>query len=182
MTHILLPLAPGFEDLEAITLVDILRRGGLHVTTAGLSPGPVQGARGTTVLPDTVLESVLDQEFDMIILPGGQPGTRNLHQDERIKALLLRFRDQGKFIAAICAAPSILAAYGLLQGKRATSYPGALDAAQSDLTYSEDSVVVDGNIVTSRGPGTAMDFALTLVDILQGPAQRLAVENALIRP
>lgn len=182
MASVLIPLAPGFEDLEAITLIDILRRADVQVTSAGLDKGPVRGARGTVVTPDASLNEVLEQDFDLIALPGGQPGTSNLQRDPRLKKLLARFRDQGRITAAICAAPSILADFGLLQGKRVTSYPGAIDAQRSDLSYCEDTVVVDGNVVTSRGPGTAMDFALTLVEILQGPDIRHNVEQALVRP
>ncbi|MEK8090203.1 DJ-1 family glyoxalase III [Thermithiobacillus plumbiphilus] len=182
MTRVLLPLAEGFEDLEAVTIIDILRRAGIEMVTAGLQAGPVTGARGTRVLPDSQLDEVLAQKFDLLVLPGGQPGTRNLQADPRIRKLLLQRQDQGEFVAAICAAPGILADVGLLTGKRATSFPGAIDATRTDLEYREDSVVVDGSIITSRGPGTAMDFALTLVDLLEGPQRRDSVERSLMRP
>lgn len=182
MTRVLVPLAEGFEDLEAVTITDILRRGGLEVVTAGLETGAVTGARGTRILPDCQLDEVLEQSFDLLALPGGQPGTRHLQADPRIRKLLLDRQQQGEFVAAVCAAPGILAELGLLSGKRATSFPGVIDPMRADLQYTEDSVVVDGNIVTSRGPGTALDFALTLVELLQGPEKRHEVEKALIRP
>ena len=182
MTRVLLPLAEGFEDLEAVTVIDILRRGGMEVITAGLQEGLVTGARGTRVLPDAQLDEVLEQKFDLLVLPGGQPGTRNLQADPRIRKLLLQRQEQGTCVAAICAAPGILADVGLLAGKRATSFPGAIDATRTDLQYCEDSVVVDGNIITSRGPGTAMDFALTLVSLMEGPERHDSVEEALMRP
>lgn len=182
MASVLVPLAEGFEELEAVSIIDILRRGEVEVVSAGLREGPVRGARGTVILPDSTLDAVMERDFDLIALPGGQPGTRNLHADPRVKMLLARFRDQGRFTAAICAAPSIFADYGLLAGKRATSFPGSIDPQRGDFQYSEESVVVDGNVITSRGPGTAMDFALTLVELLQGPARRTAVEQGLVRP
>ena len=181
MPRVLVPLADGVEELEAVSIIDILRRGGVEVVSAGLKDGPVTGARGTVLLPDSVLAAQFDQAFDLIALPGGMPGTTHLHADARIKSLLERFRDQGKFISAICAAPSILADYGMLKGKRATSYPGYLDPSSADFQHSEDSVVVDGNIITSRGVGTAMDFALTLVEILMGTERRAATEQAMVR-
>lgn len=183
MAKVLVPLAPGFEDLEAVTIVDLLRRAGIEVVTAGLVPGLVQGARGMRMQPDAALDAVLDREFDMIALPGGMPGAENLKQDRRIQALLKKMAVAGKYTAAICAAPIALAEAGLLGGKKATSYPGFLDKLNLPGTaYLNDAVVVDGKVVTSRGPGTAMDFALELVALLQGKAKRDQVEAGLMRP
>lgn len=183
MVSVLVPLAPGFEDLEATTIVDLLRRADIEVITAGLQPGLVQGARGVRVQPDTHLDAVLERDFDMIALPGGMPGAENLKNDPRIQALLKRLSGAGKYTAAICAAPIALAQAGLLDGRRATSYPGFVDRLKSPgATYLTDPVVVDGRVVTSRGPGTAMDFALTLVELLKGRAMRDQVEAGLMRP
>ena len=183
MSKVLVPLAPGFEDLEAVTLVDLLRRAGIDVVTAGLTPGLVQGARGMRMQPDATLDAVLGQNFDMIALPGGMPGAENLKQDHRIQALLKKMAAAGKYTVAICAAPIALAEAGLLHGKKATSYPGFLDKLNLPATtYLDDAVVVDGRIVTSRGPGTAMDFALELIALLQGEAKRAQVEAGLVRP
>lgn len=183
MTRVLVPLAPGFEDLEATTLVDILRRAGVEVVTAGLSPGLVQGARGMRVQPDASLDEVRDGAFDMIALPGGMPGAEHLKNDARIQALLKRLAGAGKYTAAICAAPIALAQAGLLDGRRVTSYPGFVDKlAPPGATYVTDAVVIDGKVVTSRGPGTAMDFALALVELLAGKATREQVEAGLVRP
>ncbi|MEW5768989.1 MAG: DJ-1 family glyoxalase III [Pseudomonadota bacterium] len=182
MPRVLVPLAPGFEDLEAVTIVDLLRRAGVEVVTAGLHAGLVQGARGTRVQPDAALDEVLDQAFDMIALPGGMPGAEHLKNDARVQALLQRLAAAGKYTAAICAAPIALAQAGLLGGHRATSYPGFLDqATPPGVTYLEQPVVVDGKVVTSRGPGTAMDFALALVELLAGKARRDQVEAGLVR-
>lgn len=183
MPTVLVPLAQGFEDLEATTIVDILRRAGVEVITAGLAPGLVQGSRGLRVQPDAHLDEVLDRDFDMIALPGGMPGSEHLKNDPRVQALLKRMSNEGRYTAAICAAPMALAAAGLLDGRRATSYPGVVDRLNLPGTvYLSEPVVVDGKVVTSRGPGTAMDFALTLAELLVGRAVRDEVEAALVRP
>lgn len=183
MARVLVPLAAGFEEIEAVTVVDILRRGGIDVVTAGLSPGPVEGSRGIPVVPDRTLDDVLGEDFDMLVLPGGMPGAANLESDARVRAMLRRLADSGRFTAAICAAPRVLAAAGLLDGRRATSYPGFLDPGKvPGLSLSEDPVVEDGTVITSRGPGTAMDFALALVERLEGGEARRAVEERLQRP
>jgi len=181
MSRVLIPLAPGCEELEAVTVIDILRRAGISVTTAGLELGPVRASRGTVLLPDAELDAVLGELFDMIVLPGGMPGSEYLKNDARVIVLLNRLAAAGKYVAAICAAPMALHAAGLLQGKNATSFPGVLDQLPGSHQYCNEGVVVDGNIVTSRGPGTAMDFALTLVELLAGKAKRDQVEAGLER-
>ena len=158
--------------MEAVTLIDLLRRAGIEVVTAGLDQHPVVASRGVRLLPDTTLDQVQDQDFDMMVLPGGLPGSDNLDQDPRIHRLLQRLAASGRYTAAICAAPKVLAHAGLLADKSATSYPGVLDQP----------VVIDGKVITSRGPGTAMDFGLTLIEQLLGKAKRDSVEAALVRP
>lgn len=183
MASVLVPLAPGCEELEAVTIIDLLRRAHIEVVTAGLQPGPVQGSRGTVLVPDVALDAALQRDFDMVVLPGGQPGARNLEQDARIGTLLRKMAQQHKYTAAICAAPKVLAEAGVLDGKRATAFPGALDPARYPRIRLEAlAVVTDGNVVTSRGPGTAMDFALELVELLAGVETRAQVETALQRP
>lgn len=183
MANVLIPLAQGCEELEAVTVIDLLRRAGIEVTTVGLDDQPVKASRGTVLIPDTTLDAVLDQNFDMIVLPGGLPGADHLNNDPRIHTLLLQMTEAGKYTAAICAAPKVLASAGLLNGKHATSFPGALDAINTDnLHYEQTAVVIDGKVITSRGPGTAMDFALTLIELLDGKAKRDEVESALQRP
>jgi 4-methyl-5(b-hydroxyethyl)-thiazole monophosphate biosynthesis len=178
MPIVLVPLAPGFEDLEATTIVDLLRRAEVEVVTAGLQAGLIEGARGMRVQPDVELDAVLDRDFDMIVLPGGLPGAEHLKNDARVQALLKRLATAGRYTAAICAAPIALAEAGLLAGKRATGYPGF---KLPGSTLMPDAVVVDGRVVTSRGPGTAMDFALQLVELLRGKATRDQVEAGLVR-
>jgi 4-methyl-5(b-hydroxyethyl)-thiazole monophosphate biosynthesis len=180
MPKVLVPLAQGCEEIEAVTIIDILRRAGITVVSAGLDRQPVRASRGVMLVPDTTLDAVLNENFDMIVLPGGQPGTDNLMADKRVIALLKKMAQQGKYVAAICAAPSVLASAGLLEGKKATSFPTCLDGfANIDLQTA--AVVEDGNLITSRGPGTAMDFALALAERLVGKAKRREVEAALQR-
>jgi 4-methyl-5(b-hydroxyethyl)-thiazole monophosphate biosynthesis len=183
MARVLIPLAEGCEELEAVTIIDLLRRAGIEVVIAGLVEGPVKASRGTVLLPDTVLDDVLEQAFDMIVLPGGLPGATHLNDDPRIHRLLAHQDRHARHVAAICAAPKVLADAGLLDGRRATSFPGAVAAANyPKIALVEDPVVVDGHVVTSRGPGTAMDFALQLIEILSGRDKRDEVESKLMRP
>ncbi len=182
MPSALIPLAPGCEELEAVTVIDLLRRAGVEVVTAGLVPGPVRASRGTVLLPDTTLDEALARDYDMVVLPGGQPGATHLEQDSRIRKLLERMAAADRFIGAICAAPKVLASAGLLDGKRATAYPGTLDpAAFPAVRIGTQAVVRDGKLLTSRGPGTAIDFALALIEALCGAERRAAVEAPLQR-
>ena len=183
MPDVLIPLAQGCEELEAVTLIDLLRRADIKVVTAGLDGEPVRASRGVTIVPDTSLDKVMNQEFDMVVLPGGLPGADNLNNDDRIHTLLKRMAEQGKYTCAVCAAPVVLAKAGLLSGKKATSYPGFLDKmGLDDVTVTGAVVEQDGKVITSRGPGTAMDFALTLIEELLGAERRQTVEEALVRP
>lgn len=182
MANVLVPLAQGCEELEAVTVVDLLRRAGIGVVTAGLDAQPVRASRGMILLADMTLDAALQQEFDMIVLPGGLPGADHLRDDPRVIELLKKMAASDRYTAAICAAPRALARAGLLDGKRATSYPGALDIdAVPGIEYLEMPVVTDGRVITSRGPGTAMDFALTLIEALAGKTKRDEVEAGLQR-
>ena len=183
MASVLIPLADGFEEIEAVTVIDLLRRAGIEVVVAGLADGPVRGSHDIPVPPDMGLDDALARDYDMMVLPGGMPGADHLEADERVRELLTRLANSGRFTAAICAAPKVLAAAGLLEGRRATSFPGFLDPVQTPgLTLSEDPVVQDGRVITSRGPGTAMDFALALIENLAGSDVRHEVEARLQRP
>jgi 4-methyl-5(b-hydroxyethyl)-thiazole monophosphate biosynthesis len=182
MPSVLIPLAQGCEELEAVTVINLLRRAGIDVITASLDDQPVTAARGTRLLADTTLDAALQRDYDMVVLPGGQPGADNLDRDMRIRTLLQRMNQQGKYTAAICAAPKVLASAGLLAGKRATGFPGVLENLNlGDVQLSKQAVVTDGKVITSRGPGTAMDFALELIELLAGKDKRVQVETALQR-
>ncbi len=182
MSKVLIPLAQGCEELEAVTIIDLLRRAEIKVITASLSKEPVTCSRGTILIADVNLDAVLEDSFDMLILPGGLPGADNLNADPRIHQLITRLANQNKHIAAICAAPKVLLQNGILDGKKATAYPGALSAMDiSKVMLSEDAIQVDDKVITSRGPGTAMDFALTLIETLVGNDIRTQVETGLQR-
>lgn len=183
MASVLVPLAQGCEELEAVTIIDLLRRAGIRVVTAGLAAGPITASRGVVLVPDTTLDAALQEDFDMVVLPGGGPGSDNLDRDPRLAELLKKMANSGKFTAAICAAPKVLANAGLLAGKRATGFPGVLDRmGLANVALQSEPVVRDGKVITSRGPGTAMDFALELIDVLAGRAKRDEVEVGLVRP
>jgi 4-methyl-5(b-hydroxyethyl)-thiazole monophosphate biosynthesis len=184
MASVLIPLAEGCEELEAVTLIDLLRRGGIEVTTASLSnQRALTASRQVGLVADTLLDRVLNDKFDMLLLPGGQPGTTHLNADSRIHALITRQHQADKFIAAICAAPLVLAESGVLKGKRATCYPGALDAETwPEISLCDAPVVIDGKVLTSQGPGTAMDFALAIIELLTDKPTRDQVEAGLVRP
>lgn len=181
MASVLVPIADGSEELEAISIIDLLRRAGVEVTVAGLNGMNIKASRGVNLVADATLDDVLGQSFDMVVLPGGAAGAEALRSDERIKRLLQQHAESGRYTAAICAAPSVLANAGLLGGRKATSFPGFLDPF-ADVDYREDPVVTDGKTVTSRGPGTAMDFALRLIEILEGADKAREVEDRLQRP
>ena len=182
MSRVLVPLAQGCEELEAITITDLLVRAGVDVTTAGLDQRPVKASRGTTIIPDTSIDAVIDEIYDLIVLPGGLPGADHLRDDDNVQTLLKNHAASGKIIGAICAAPKAIAAAGLLEGKTATAYPGVLEALNGNQIEATGSAIeIDGNIVTSRGPGTAMDFALTLIEMLEGSEKREEVNQQLVR-
>ena len=178
MASVLIPLAQGCEELEAVTVIDLLRRAGVHVLTAGLDNEPIKASRGTILMADALLNDVVNDHYDMVVLPGAD----HLNASELVHQILQRLNNEGKWLAAICAAPKVFATVGLLKGKKATSFPGALQGCDlSEIEYLEQPVVVDGNIVTSRGPGTAMDFALMLIELLEGKEKRDSVEAPLQR-
>lgn len=183
MAKVLVPLAQGCEELEAVTIIDLLRRAEIDVTTASLSNEPVKCSRGTVLIADISLDTAMNESFDMMVLPGGLPGADNLNADPRIHQLITRMADSDKYVAAICAAPKVLLQNGILDGKTATAYPGSLSALDtSKTTLSENPIQIDNKVITSRGPGTAMDFALTLIETLVDKKTRDEVETGLQRP
>jgi 4-methyl-5(b-hydroxyethyl)-thiazole monophosphate biosynthesis len=171
MKRVVVPLAHGFEEIETVTVVDILRRAGISVTVAGVEtgspPGAIEGRTGIRLVPDLSIDEVKASDFDMIVLPGGLKGTQTLQKDSRVAQLLRSLQAGDRYIAAICAAPTVLAAHGMIAGRRLTSHPSVREQL-SGAIYDEGRVVIDGRLVTSRGPGTAMEFAMALVEILMG--------------
>jgi 4-methyl-5(b-hydroxyethyl)-thiazole monophosphate biosynthesis len=165
---ILMPLAEGFEEIEALTVVDILRRAEIDVVMTGLNEGVIEGAHKIKVQPDTCLEKISLSDFDGLILPGGFPGFVNLKNDERILTMVREMDSAGKYVAAICAAPSVLIKAGITKGRRATVSPSGREEMKASAQYCEDRVVVDRNLITSQSPGTAMEFALKLVEVMAG--------------
>jgi 4-methyl-5(b-hydroxyethyl)-thiazole monophosphate biosynthesis len=179
MAKVVIILADGFEELEAVAIIDVLRRAGIGIVSAGLHEGPVSSARQVKIIPDTVIDTITSDDFDMLVLPGGMPGAANLNTDERVGGLIRDFNSKGKITGAICAAPFVLANAGILNGKRVTSYPSFKDKLGSAI-YEEKNVVEDGNILTSRGPGTALCFALAIVEKLAGKEKAQQIKEAML--
>jgi protein deglycase len=167
MSKVLVLLSPGFEEIEAVTIIDILRRAKIDVTTAGLEENIVIGSHDITIKCDVYYKSINIDEFDFLVLPGGQPGTNNLKSNPRVIEWLQKFNQENKKIAAICAAPTVLAKAKIIDTIKVTSYPSEVDKFDAEY-YSDDVVVVDKNIITSQGVGTAIDFSLELVNIVKG--------------
>lgn len=183
MLKVLVPLAQGCEELEAVTIIDLLVRADIQIITASLDgQQQIKCSRGVVLQAQTTLADVLNQPFNMVVLPGGQPGADHLAADDRLLELLRNTVQSGGICAAICAAPKVLKTAGLLDGLSATSFPGVLDKDPAQgMTYLNQAVVDSGSIITSRGPGTAMDFALHLIERLKGVESRNKVEASLVR-
>lgn len=182
MCKVLIPLAQGCEELEAVTIMDLLVRAGIKITTASLDGEVITASRGTKIIADTQIENVLEKIYDLIVLPGGLPGADHLRDNQHVQSLLKSHAANNKYIAAICAAPKALAEAGLLDNKNATSYPGVLASLNLPNTIVKDTAIeIDDKIITSRGPGTAMDFALTLIEALKGKDKRDEINTQLAR-
>lgn len=179
---VLVPLAQGCEELEAVTIIDVLVRAGAEVVTASLDEEmEIQAARGTHLVAQTSLAQVEHVHFDCVALPGGLPGSDYLKADDRLRKILRRVCQKGDICAAICAAPQVLVSAGLLDKKSATSFPGVIDQNPAlGMTYLNQPVVEDGQIITSRSAGTAMQFTLLLVQRLFGVEKRQQVESGLL--
>jgi len=193
MAKAVLFLAAGFEEIEAASVADVLRRGGVEVVVAGLQEqagagagagaGAVEGGHGIRVVPDTTVGEVEVEDFDAVVLPGGYPGYENLGNDRRVLDAVKSAVEQGKVVAAICGAPTVLAKAGVLKGKRATIFPGMeawLTAAGAEVRPLSERVVVDGKIVTSQGPWTALEFGVKLVEILVGAKRARELKDELV--
>lgn len=174
---VLVLLADGFEEIEAITVIDILRRGRLDVKIAGVGKPVIKGAHDVTIKADIEISACKDVP-DAIVLPGGMPGVNNLSASGETNDLIKRTYEKGGIVAAICAAPSyVLAPTGILRGKKATCYPGCEDLLKGKATFVDKKVVIDGNIITSKGPGTAFDFALKIVEMLIGESTKEEIKK-----
>jgi len=179
MGKILIPLAQGFEEIEALTNIDVLRRAGLDVVTAGIGSREIEGDHGVKVQTDTEISELSSDDLSAVVLPGGMPGAANLRDSGRLLKIIREINEKGGLCAAVCAAPIVLDAAGILEGKNATSYPG-FDEEMPSCNYKEDRVVTDGNIITGRGPGVAMEFALTVVEYLLDAKERAQLEDAML--
>jgi len=168
MKKIAVFLAEGLEEIEGLTVVDILRRAEVDVTTVSITEkNEVTGSHNIKIWADKKFEEVTFDELDGVVLPGGMPGTTNLMNHAGVNEVIKSFAAEGKLVSAICAAPSVLGQAGLLEGKKATCYPG-FEKQMTGATATTDKVVQDGNIITSRGMGTAIPFALALTAYLLG--------------
>ena len=181
MKTVLVPLAEGCEEMEAITITDILTRAGAKVITAGLTSGPVKASRGANLLPDATLSSVLDQPFDLVVLPGGLPGAHYLAENQQLLELLQQRHEKQQLLAAVCAAPRVLATAGILKDRTITCYPGSMSDLESKWNDTGRAIEIDDHIVTGRGPGVVLDFSLCLVEQLFDRKKRVEVEKALAR-
>ena len=181
MVKVLVPLADGVEELEAVTIIDVLRRGGVDVAGAAIGKETrVEGSRGVIFLADGLWQNLDSETFDAIVLPGGGQGTENLAADERVLDAIRAFNDAGKLVAAVCAGPTVLEAAGVLEGHKATCYPSCAKILGPE--YENVPVVADGNIITSQGPGTAMMFALVVLSHLVGEETARRVATGLLAP
>jgi len=164
---VLIPLAKGFEEIEAVSLIDVLRRGDIKVTVAGVGKKLIFGANGITIQADAVVADMKSDDFDMIVLPGGWDGTHALADDEDVQRLLKEMKAKDKMIGAICAAPFALNKAGVLN-KNYTCYPSVEEEIRLDGYSYDKKVITDGNVMTSRGPATAICFAIAIVEKLKG--------------
>lgn len=172
--------ATGFEEVEALMTVDLLRRGGVDIKMASVTDAmTVTGSHDIQVGMDTTLAQLDMEEMDAVIIPGGMPGTNNLGASERVCQVLKDMNQKGKLVAAICAAPSVLGACGILKGKRATCYPGFEEKLEG-AEFVDEMAVVDENVVTSRGLGTSMEFGLALVEQLVSTEKAEEVRKSIV--
>jgi 4-methyl-5(b-hydroxyethyl)-thiazole monophosphate biosynthesis len=180
MSEVVVFLADGFEEIEALTVVDVLRRGGVDVASVSIAGKlNVMGAHNIEVKADRLFDHTEDSKADMLVLPGGYNGMLNLKAHSGVNELCAEFDKAGKYVTAICAAPSVLGVKGLLNGKCAVCYPGFEEQLEG-ATIGDGNVVVDGKYITSKGPGTAAEFALTLLATLKGDATAQNVRSGML--
>ena len=178
--QVLVPIADGSEEIEAVTIIDVLRRAGAEVTVASVGGLQVTASRGVRLVADCLIGQCLEHAYDLVVLPGGMPGAEHLRDNRELKGILRRQSDAGRLVGAICAAPAVvLESHGLLENRRATCHPNHVKSLH-DPTAAGARVLVDGAVVTSQGPGTAMAFALKLVELLFGPEHMEAVAAPMV--
>lgn len=180
MSKVLVPLAEGVEEMEAVIVIDTLRRARFEVVTAGLKEGPLTASRGVRLIPDTTLDAVNVGDFDALVLPGGK-GVQLLLADERVLSAVRSVHRNGRWVAAVCAAPLVLQKAGILDGRKATCFPGVAQQLTATRRL-EDRVVVDGRIITSQGAGTSLEFALEIVRQLGGRNLAGQVAEEMVAP
>ena len=179
MSQIVIPLAEGCEELEAITNIDVLRRAGLEVVTVSLGDLAVLGDHDIEIKADKNIDDLDLEEVGGIVLPGGMPGAKHLKEDSRVVELVQKLDEEGGLVAAVCAAPMVLEEAGVIEDRPATSYPG-FDKEMPSCRYQEERVVVDDNLVTGRGPGVALEFAIKIVELLVGAEKAEELKAAML--
>jgi len=183
MIRVLVPFTKGVEEVEFVAVVDILRRADIEVCMASLDGETVTGRSGISILPDAALSDVMHNDWEMVVLPGGMPNAHLLRDDANVKAVVDRLRLERKTIAAICAAPTALAAYGVTADRRVTSYPACreeMEVLQPSCVYVDDAVVEDDFLITSRGAGTAVEFSLRLIARLCGEQKVVEIRQSIV--
>ena len=178
----LVPIADGSEEIEAVCIIDILRRAGMEVVVASVDDLQITASRGVKLMADAFITECTEETFDLIALPGGIPGAEHLRDSTELVGMLKKQKQAGRLYAAICASPAVVfQPHGLLAGKKATCHPGRINSLENKEAV-DSRVVVDGNCITSQGPGTAMEFALKLVELLLGREKMEEVEGPLVMP
>ncbi|MCH7612040.1 MAG: DJ-1/PfpI family protein [Candidatus Marinimicrobia bacterium] len=177
--RVLVPLAEGFEEIEAVTIIDVLRRAGAEVTTVGLGKRNVTGSHGISIIADSVIEDEVNKGWDMIALPGGVPGAPNLSENAFVLKAIQQTVEKGNIIAAVCAAPIVLEKAGVISGKNVTSHPSSAQKIIS-ADYQGTRVAVDGNIITGQACGSAMEFAFELVAALFGSKKVEEINKSIL--
>ncbi len=179
MAKVLVPLADGCEEMEAVIIIDTLRRAGWEVTSVGLEEGPITASRGVRILPDKTWGEIDPSAYDIFVLPGGAEGTEHLCGDERVLATIRAFHRDRKRIAAICAGPLVLQEAGVLDATRVTCHPSVVEQL-TQAVQSGERVVIDGLITTSQGPGTSFEFALSIIAQVDGQQKSDEIARAMV--